>query len=230
MKISILKSETNTYAVYEIEKCHTLLSALDDIKANIDNSLTFGAGCRASICGSCSVRVNGKEVLACEYKPQEADKIEPLNYHKVLRDLKVDKSKALKSIVQASAFLHQSKEASLSIKNVKQTQVQSDCILCSSCYSACPVFSVNSDFIGPFALSRAFKYSNDPREENSKECIDSIQNMGIWDCTLCGECTLACPKGIDPKTDILMLRGQSLDFGYVDPSFSTLSFDAPSFL
>ena len=230
MKVKILRSLDNTLIEYDIgDKFNTLLGALNYIKSDIDNSLTFSGGCRASICGSCSVRVNEKEVLACEYKLQNGDTIEPLNYHKVLRDLKVDKHKALDTLIKSSSYLHKNIDNQVTQKDVKLTQTQSDCILCSSCFSACPVFAVNEEFIGPFALSRVYRYNSDPREDNKKDTIDNIQTNGVWDCTLCGECTMACPKGIDPKTDIMMLRGVSIDNGYSDPSFSNMSFGLPDF-
>jgi len=225
MKINILRSLDNSYIEYDItDNFNTLLKALNYIKSNIDNSLTFGGACRASICGSCSVRVNSKEVLSCEYKPKDGDIVEPLNYHKVLRDLKVDKSKSLETLTRATSWIHQNIDNQITPKDVKLTQTQTDCILCSSCFSACPVFAVNEEFLGPFSLSRVYRYNIDTREDNSKESIDNIQANGIWDCTLCNECTMACPKGIDPKTDIMMLRGISIDNGYSDPSFSAMSF------
>jgi fumarate reductase iron-sulfur subunit len=69
----------------------------------------------------------------------------------------------------------------------------------------------------------------DKREGAPKEIIDAIQSNGVWDCTLCGECTAVCPKGIDPKMDITMLRGESVKHGYSDPSFATQSFGTPDF-
>ncbi len=69
MKINILRSETDTPQNYELpDKETTLLGALTHIKATQDATLTFTAGCRASVCGTCSVRVNGREELACAYK------------------------------------------------------------------------------------------------------------------------------------------------------------------
>ena len=230
MTISVLRSQNNTAQSYTIEdKEMTLLYALTDIKATQDATLTFTAGCRASVCGTCAVRVNGKEELACAYKVQDGDVIEPLNYHPVLRDLKVDKNKAKETLEKSTAWLHSFTEASPTHKDEKLTERQTDCILCDSCYSACPVYAVNPEFLGPFALTRAYRYSVDKREEDTKEMIDNIQTNGIWDCTLCGECTLACPKGIDPKMDIMMLRGKSLQHGHKDPSFSQQSFGEPNF-
>jgi len=230
MKISILRSETNTQRSYTLPAGEIpLLGALYYIKETQDATLTFLAGCRASVCGTCAVRVNGKEELACAYKVKPGDIIEPLQYHPVLRDLKVDKNNAKETLEKSTAWLHSFQEASPTHKDEKLTETQTDCILCDSCYSACPVYAVSPEFLGPFALTRAYRYSVDKREENVKGIIDTVQSNGIWDCTLCGECTLACPKGIDPKMDIMMLRGLSVQEGYSDPSYATQSFGSPNF-
>jgi len=230
MKIHILRSETNTQQSYTLpDKETTLLNALTHIKATLDATLTFTAGCRASVCGTCAVRVNGREELSCAYKIKEGDVVEPLQYHPVLRDLKVDKHKAKETLLKSTAWLHASQEASLTHKDEKLSETQTDCILCDSCYSACPVYAVNPDFLGPFALTRAYRYSADRRESEAKSIIDTIQTNGVWDCILCGECTAVCPKGIDPKMDITMLRGLSVQQGYDDPTFATQSFGTPDF-
>ena len=230
MKINILRSETNTHQAYTLlDRETTLLRALTHIKATTDATLTFTAGCRASVCGTCSVRVNGREELACAYKIKDGDMIEPLQYHPVLRDLKVDKHKAKETLVKSTVWLHSFTNVSLSHKDEKLTETQTDCILCDSCYSACPVYAVNPDFLGPFALTRAYRYSVDKRESDTKAIIDNIQVNGVWDCTLCGECTAVCPKNIDPKMDITMLRGMSVQVGYDDPTFAQQSFGTPDF-
>ena len=230
MKITILRSLNNTTQTYTLtEEESTLLKALTTIKATTDASLTFTAGCRASVCGTCAVRVNGKEELSCAYKVQDGDVVEPLQYHPVLRDLKVDKNKATATLIKSTAWLHKYQESSLTPKDEKFTETQTDCILCDSCYSACPVYAVTPDFLGPFALTRAYRYISDKREEDAKTTIDNIQSNGVWDCTLCGECTIACPKGIDPKMDIMMLRGLSVQNGHDDPTFTQQSFGTPDF-
>lgn len=230
MKISILRSETNTQQSYTLPDGEiTLLNALTYIKSTQDATLTFTAGCRASVCGTCAMRVNGREELACAYKVKEGDVVEPLQYHPVLRDLKVDKDKAKETLNKSTAWLQSYTEASLTHKDEKFTEIQTDCILCDSCYSACPVYAVNPKFLGPFSLTRAYRYSSDKREDAAKSIIDNIQSNGVWDCTLCGECTLVCPKGIDPKMDITMLRGLSVQEGYADPTFAQQSFGTPDF-
>ena len=223
MKIDIKR--TNETVSYDIPfKSTTLLQALYHIKNHEDNSLTFSSNCRSGICGTCAIRVNGKEVLACATMCGDGDLLEPLRYHEVQRDLKVNKQKARETLKTSMAWIQESKEVEIEEKQVTLTEKQSDCILCDSCYSACPVLEVNPNFIGPFALTRVYRYTADPRESDIKTPIDAIQTNGIWDCTLCGECTTVCPQGIDPKMDITMLRATSAQFGYSDPNFQAMDF------
>jgi fumarate reductase iron-sulfur subunit len=227
MKISIQREAT--VESFEVSEGLTLLAALYEIKEKHDSSLTFSAGCRASVCGTCAVRVNGRETLACGYKLQGDELIEPLQYHPILRDLKVDKSHSLQTLNKSQTWLHHYTEVLLTPEDEHRNERQTDCILCNSCYSACPVYAVNPDFLGPFALTRAYRYTIDKREADAKSIIDAVQPNGVWDCTLCGECTTVCPKGIDPKMDITMLRGESLNYGYSDPSFGAQDFGTPDF-
>lgn len=223
MQVKIKRN--NELVSYKIPfKSTTLLKALYHIKNYEDNSLTFSSNCRSGVCGTCAVRVNAKEVLACSYKLQEGDLIEPLAYHEVQRDLKVNKQKVRETLRTSTAWQHTTQEAVIGEQQVQQTAKQTDCILCDSCYSSCPVLEVNPNFIGPFALTRAYRYTADPREGDIQGIVDNIQSNGIWDCTLCGNCTEVCPQGIDPKMDITLLRGTSSQFGYSDPNFQAMDF------
>jgi fumarate reductase iron-sulfur subunit len=69
MKISIQRDKT--VESFEVSSGLTLLAALYEIKEKHDASLTFSAGCRASVCGTCAVRVNSKEVLSCAHKVED---------------------------------------------------------------------------------------------------------------------------------------------------------------
>lgn len=203
---------------YPIFEGLTLLENFLKIKTTIDPTLSFSGVCRSGVCGSCAVMVNGKAKLACSYKPNDGDVIEPLNYHEVQRDLIVDKTKTHKTLKTSHAQLNNN----AIVKNSSKVTLQSDCILCDSCYSACPVMAVNSDFLGPFALTKVYRYTLQSNE--NKTSIDAIQTNGVWDCTLCGECTLVCPQGIDPKMDIMNLRSISAQSGYCDPNFANMDF------
>lgn len=218
MKITVKRGEA--YEIYEIEDGnYTLLEALQKIKSTIDNTLTFSSGCRSSVCGSCAMRVNGQEVLACSYKLQNGDKVEPLNNMPLIRDLVVDMDGSLQTNVNSKAWMEQFVKTSLNHEDEKVNELQSDCILCGSCYSSCPVYAVNDQFLGPFALTRVWKYVSDKREGEPKSKIDTIQQNGIWDCTLCNNCAVVCPQNISSKADIEKLRAKSIQYGHMDPSF-----------
>ena len=223
MKIAIKRKNHLQNFELELEGI-TLLKALQNIKTTQDNTLTYSSGCRSGVCGSCAMRVNSKEVLACEYKVKDGDVIEPLNTMPILRDLVVDMEKAYNFNKQAKAW-QSSETHGIRLNDADEfiNALQSDCILCASCYSACPVYAVNKEFLGPFALTRVWRYLSDKRETNEREKIDTIQTNGIWDCTLCNECTIVCPQDISSKADIEKLRAKSAEYGYMDPNFGSFS-------
>lgn len=235
MNILIQRSYNNEEQTYNVELENvTLLTILNHIKTKIDPTLTYSHGCRSGVCGSCAVRVNGREQLMCEYKPCDGDLVEPIRNARVIRDLVVDSSHVERFNRAASAWSEGTLEGNVSEEEASRIETQSDCILCASCYSACPVYAVNHDFIGPFALTRVWRYANDTREENSDAKIAAVQTNGIWDCTLCGECIPVCPQNIAPKQDITMLRMKSAMMGYQDPNAAMafgcgLDFGSPMF-
>jgi succinate dehydrogenase/fumarate reductase-like Fe-S protein len=64
---------------YDInEKITNLLDAFVYIKEHINKGFSFNYGCRSGNCGSCSVRVNNIEMLACTTNVKEFDEIAPL--------------------------------------------------------------------------------------------------------------------------------------------------------
>ncbi len=225
MRIKIQRESLVEYVVPELEGA-TLLEVLNHIKTKIDPSFTYSSGCRSSVCGSCSVRVNEREVLACAHKVNDGDVVTPLKNLEIIRDLVVNMDKALSFNVASRAWLKPlSDTPNLSQEDEKINEIQSDCILCGSCYSACPVYAVNEEFKGPFSLTRVWKYVSDKREGDAKDKIDVIQTDGVWDCTLCNECTLVCPQEISSKADIEKLRMKSAGYGYSDPNFANMNFD-----
>ena len=232
MKINIQRKNLEFFEanVHDV----TLLEFFNIIKQTQDNTLTYSSGCRSGVCGSCAVRVNGKEVLACTHKVQDDDTIEPLRNSKIIRDLVVDMDKAYAFNKKAKAW--QSKDSNnilLTPDNEKINEIQTDCIMCSSCYSACPVYTVNEKFLGPFSLTRVWRYVSDKRELTPEEKINTIQTNGVWDCTLCNECTVVCPQGISSKADIEKLRTRSAMAGFSDPNIQNFGMNfsdgSPSF-
>lgn len=226
MKLSIKrfnkeKNSTSYIEVYEVNHSETILNSLIEVKIKHDNSLSFRCACKTGVCGSCAIRVNGVERLACKTHLNENDLIEPIKNTEVIKDLVVDLSHEQDLLKKSNTYLNKNSNEKISSKDEKLIDIQSNCILCQSCFSSCPVYEVNKDFLGPYALSRAFRYVNDKKESDSSDIIKSIQIKGIWDCTLCGNCTIVCTQFIDPKTDIMNLRMKSVQEGFEDKSFES---------
>jgi len=208
------------------EKITNILDVLVHIKTTSNNSLAFKYGCKSGVCGSCAVRVDGVEQLACcSSISSENTIIEPLKNLEVIRDLVVDDTNIKNKLLQSKANLEMKSSSEVSQNDVDKIDLQSNCILCNSCYSSCPVYEVNKDFIGPFALTRAYRYLEDNKESSTKSKLDAIQTNGVWDCTLCGACSLVCPASIDIKNDIMKLQNLSVQNGYKNPTFSNSSDD-----
>lgn len=62
---------------------------------------------------------------------------------------------------------------------------------------------------------------SDAREKDVSKTLGAIQEKGIYDCTLCGECVPVCPQAIAPKQDIMMLKNKSGVMGYMDPNLAS---------
>lgn len=227
-RFDVNKNPQSSLFEYKVNNTN-LLQVLNEIKSEQDNSLTYRCGCKSGVCGSCAVRVNGVERLACKTVINENDLIEPIKNTEIIRDLVVNVSHETSLLKRAHTFIEENSNDEITNKDINLIDRQSNCILCNSCYSSCPVYDVNKEFLGPFALSRALRYANDKKVANNSLIIDHIQTKGVWDCTLCGACTLVCPQNIDPKMDIMQLQNLSTQKGYSNPylqSFDTnMGFD-----
>lgn len=65
----------------------SVLDCLNHIREHLDPGLAFFSNCRLGFCQRCSLRVNGKVLMACE-TPAGGDLVlEPVNEEEVIRDL-----------------------------------------------------------------------------------------------------------------------------------------------
>jgi succinate dehydrogenase / fumarate reductase iron-sulfur subunit len=67
---------------------------------------------------------------------------------------------------------------------------------------------VDPEFVGPAALAKAYRFVGDPRDAEHSERLKDLSEdgHGIYDCTHCFNCIDACPKGVDPMSQIMRLR------------------------
>jgi fumarate reductase iron-sulfur subunit len=190
-----------------------VLDALNHIKDQLDGSLAFRWSCRMGICGSCGMMVNGVPKLTCEtllmnFAPGPV-RIAPLEHFPVIKDLAIEMDEFLGKlqkvrpwIVRKDDYVPQ-REFIQSPKQLAAFQQFTLCINCMLCYAACPVYGLDPSFTGPAALALAERYNLDSRDQGSAERTDVLaQHDGIWDCTVVGECSEVCPKGVDPSLAI----------------------------
>lgn len=199
----------------------SVLDALSWIKDNLDPSLTFRWSCRMAICGSCGFMLNGDPKLGCEqfvrdYAPDPLT-IEPLSNLAVERDLVVDLEPFMASLATVKPYLIPDPVYQITDPGNLQTPEQmvaysdySMCINCMLCYAACPQVGLASNFFGPAAITAAVRYNHDSRDHGAEERRPALDTEdGLWSCTFVGDCTTACPKGVDPAAAIQQAKAEA---------------------
>ena len=213
-----------------LEDNGTVLDALIKIREEVDGTLSLRCSCRSSICGSCSVRINGHAALACKTQASTAlveDNIivvEPAGVMPVIKDLVVDFKLFWDKIMEVEPYLQPQVEEPegeyiASNESMRHLSEVTSCIMCGSCVSDCTVLEVDPTFLGPAALAKAYRFTADPRDGDqggdsgvSKERLEKLSlPTGMWDCTRCAECTAVCPKGVRPMDRIMALREQAME-------------------
>jgi len=202
------KPRLQEYTV-DVDPNERLLDALMQIKRFQDGSLGFRKSCAHGVCGSDAMRINGKDGLACKTlikdvaeKDGDTITVAPLRYLPVQRDLIVDQSDFFKKFRAIKPYLINDepvpeKERIQSQEERMQFDDTTNCILCASCYSACPVLETNTAFLGPAAISQAYRFLADTRDSGFEARLPALNDSnGVWPCENHFKCTQACPRSI----------------------------------
>jgi succinate dehydrogenase/fumarate reductase iron-sulfur protein len=186
-----------------------VLDALNWIAENEATDLAFRWFCGSKMCGSCAVRMNGREVLAC-WEAVEADMtLEPLRNLPVIRDLVVDRTPFDRKVEALEPWLERPAPypgfpEPLNHKDMKSASKALDCIGCMCCYSACPVIGLGdlTDFAGPAPLVQLGQTALDPRNDSAK-VARSLARTGIFSCVSCYKCEEVCPASIPIVSQVI---------------------------
>ncbi|MFC1725205.1 succinate dehydrogenase/fumarate reductase iron-sulfur subunit [candidate division KSB1 bacterium] len=211
------KDKKPYFQTFEVpfEKGMTVLDALYYIQNHIDGSIAFRSSCRAGICGSCAMSINGKYRLACETQVAFFKKtvtLKPLNHLPVIRDLFVDQTPFWKAYEYIKPYLmagnpDPEKERAQNFDERKELDLIVDCILCSACYASCPVVDTDPKYLGPAALMKADRFIKDSRDSAYAERLELVgDDHGVFRCHSIYNCQAVCPKQIDPTGSINNLR------------------------
>ena len=229
------RDSTAHYSEYtfEYKSNDQLLDLFERIKTEIDSTFAYRRSCRHGICGSCAVKVAGKPVLACrtpvrvltaEFGPQLT--VTPLDESQVIHDLVSNMDGFWAKHEQVTPFLvpsatlpgrgtasdshsHHTFETRFFDSSSAAAGDSDYCIQCAACYYVCPVVSVQPDFLGPSAITKAYRFIHDPRDTSGGRLqAVAAPGRGVWECIKCLKCTEVCPKHIDPFLKISRLHSE----------------------
>ncbi|EAZ88782.1 succinate dehydrogenase/fumarate reductase iron-sulfur subunit [Crocosphaera chwakensis] len=224
--------QLQTYKL-EVQAGNTILECLNRIKWEQDGSLAFRKNCRNTICGSCSMRINGRSALACKQNVgQELEMVSasnsgdvptitiaPLGNMPVIKDLVVDMSSFWDKLQEVDPYVSTQgrkvpeREFLQTPEERSQLDQTGNCIMCGACYSECNALTVNSEFVGPHALAKAQRMVADSRDTEIEERLETYNQgtQGVWGCTRCYYCNAVCPMEVAPMNQIGHLKQKILD-------------------
>jgi len=207
----------------------TLFMALSEIRESQDASLQFDFVCRAGICGSCAMLINGRPQLACRTltKNLAAEiSLAPLPFFELIGDLSVDTGKWMRAMNERiEGWLHlKSQELDLTrIEERMEPELAERiyeldrCIECGCCVAACGTARMRPDFVGAVAIGKLARFKLDPRDARSDADYYELigTDDGVFGCMSLLACHDFCPKGLPLATQIAYMRRQMVRQGLV---------------
>ncbi|MBL8305117.1 MAG: fumarate reductase iron-sulfur subunit [Rubrivivax sp.] len=205
----------------------TLYMALSEVRETQDPSLQFDFVCRAGICGSCAMLINGKPGLACRTLTQnlgEEFTLAPLPFFQLIGDLSVDTGKWMRSMSErVEAWVHVKQhevdltriEARMEPELAEKIYELDRCVECGCCVAACGTARMREDFVGAVALGKVARFRMDPRDVRTDADFYDIvgDDQGIFGCMSLLACHDVCPKNLPLATQLAYLRRQMLRQG-----------------
>ena len=207
-----------TFYVDETESM-TLFIALNRIREEHDPSLQFDFCCRAGVCGSCGMVINGRPGLACHTKTQDLPKqivLLPLPVFQLIGDLSVDTGTWFRDMHErVESWIHTDSEFDPEAleepmdNTIAETVFELDrCIECGCCIAACATARMRPDFLGAAGLNRIARFVMDPRDERTDDAFYELigTDEGIFGCMSLLACDDVCPKGLSLQTQLAFVR------------------------
>ncbi len=192
----------------------SVLDALRWIQLRADPTLSIRHSCLHASCGTCGVRVNGREALACVtfvHDLGRAITVEPEANIPVLTDLVLDMREFYARFPEQHPYVRSSELVPDAVPpdGIQRYERFEDCIECGLCLSACPIAATTDAYVGPAALAAAQRLLEEPRGADTVEILRwADEPDSVWRCHAAFECTEACPSNVNPAARIMDLRGK----------------------
>ena len=198
----------------------TLFIALSEIREKLDPSLQFDFVCRAGICGSCAMLVNGRPALACRTLTknlQSSFTLAPLPVFELIGDLSINTGKWMRGMSERlRAWVHQQEsspdltrlEARMEPELAEKIYELDRCIECGCCVAACGTARMREDFVGAVGLNKIARFRLDPRDTRDDEDFYELvgDDDGVFGCMSLLGCHDVCPKQLPLQTQIAFVR------------------------
>ena len=215
---------------YELEQTDgmTLFIALNEIRDHLDASLQFDFVCRAGICGSCAMLVDGRPALACRTLTKnlgDSFTLAPLPVFELIGDLSVNTGKWMRGMSERlQTWVHQQEEqvdlsrleARMEPELAEQIYELDRCIECGSCVAACGTARMREDFVGAVGLNKIARFRLDPRDTRSDDDYYELvgDDSGVFGCMSLLGCHDVCPKQLPLQTQIAYIRKKMVAMGW----------------
>lgn len=202
----------------------TLYVALTEIRERQDASLNVDFVCRAGICGSCGMLINGRPGLACRTLTEDLDPeitLTPLPVFKLISDLSVDSGRWMRDMAERlETWVHTAEpepdldafEERMEPELAQEIYELERCIECGCCVSACGTAHMRPEFVGAAGLNKIARFRLDPRDgRDDAEFYELIgDEHGVFGCMTLLGCEDVCPKSLPLAAQIAFLRRKML--------------------
>jgi fumarate reductase iron-sulfur subunit len=219
-----------TFAIEEAPGM-TLYVALTEIRETLDASLNFDFVCRAGICGSCGMLINGKPGLSCRTLTASlpADiTLLPLPVFELISDLSVNTGKWMRSMAERLETWAHGIANDVDVGRIEdrmEPELAQDiyelerCIECGCCVAACGTAHMREDFVGAVGMNKIARFRLDPRDDRSDAELYALvgNDDGVFGCLTLLGCTDVCPKDLPLAGQIAFLRRRMLKAGMRKP-------------
>lgn len=163
--------------------------------------------CLEEVCGSCTMRINGKPRQSCSALVDKLEwpiELEPLSKFPVVRDLVVDRSVMFENLKRIKGWVPLDGTYDLGAGPQMSAEVQhvrynlSRCMTCACCMEVCPQINGHSNFIGPAAIAQVEYFNAHPTAamEAPARLDAMMDDGGVHECGNAQNCVKACPKEI----------------------------------
>ena len=196
-----------------------LYIALNKIREEQDSSLQFDFVCRAGICGSCAMVINGRPGLACKTLVSDLPKkitLTPLPVFKLVGDLSVDTGTWFREMAErAGSWIHSDKEFDPEAEEERMSNEKAleifeleRCIECGCCVASCGTANMREDFMGAAGLNRIARFMIDPRDQRDGSDFFEVvgSDDGAFGCMGLMACDDICPKDLPLQSQLARVR------------------------